>query len=218
MGVQSQDTMRTALGKVLRFYFERMLQHEPGTRLGKDPEELHDMRVASRRLRSALRLFGSYLTGPYATSCAEGLRRLARVLGDVRDMDVAASVQQVVEEILLRIARHVHDQTGLENLCLAGGVALNCVANGRTLREGPFKQIWIQPAAGDAGGAVGTALFSWYQILDNPRTPGRPDGQHGSYLGPRYADGAIAQYLDGIGAVYRKFDSEEALAVARAPG
>ena len=91
-----------------------------------------------------------------------------------REMDLAASVQAVTEEIMLRMARHVHRKTGMKNLVLAGGVALNCVGNGRLLREGPFENIWIQPAAGDAGGALGTALFIWHQLLEKPR---RPTGQ-----------------------------------------
>ena len=83
-----------------------------------------------------------------------------------RDMDLARSVQEVTEEVMLRMARHVQKETGQKNLCLAGGVALNCVGNGRVLREGPFENIWIQPAAGDAGGALGAALFVWYQYLE----------------------------------------------------
>ena len=86
-----------------------------------------------------------------------------------REMDLARSLQEVTEEIMLRMARHVHTETGEENLVLAGGVALNCVGNGRILREGPFRNIWIQPAAGDAGGALGAALFAWYAYLGNPR-------------------------------------------------
>ena len=86
-----------------------------------------------------------------------------------RDMDMAASIQVVTEEVMLKAARHVHQQTGMKDLVLAGGVALNCVGNGRILREGPFEQIWIQPAAGDAGGALGAALFVWYQLLDHKR-------------------------------------------------
>ena len=105
-----------------------------------------------------------------------------------REMDLAASIQRVMEEILLRMARHVHVRTGKSNLCLAGGVALNCVANGRILREGPFNEIWVQPAAGDAGGALGTALFIWHQLLGNPRRPQAPDGQAGSLLGPSYSE------------------------------
>ena len=87
-----------------------------------------------------------------------------------REMDVAASIQKVTEEIMLRCARHLHAETGKKNLCLAGGVALNCVGAGRILREGPFERIWLQPAAGDAGGALGVALFIWHQLLNNPRT------------------------------------------------
>jgi len=98
-------------------------------------------------------------------------------------MDLARSVQEATEEIVLRLARTVRKETGEDYLCLAGGVALNCVANGRILREGPFKDIWIQPAAGDAGGALGAALAVWYQYLDKPRTPdGGLDGMKGSYL------------------------------------
>ncbi len=114
-----------------------------------------------------------------------------------REMDLAASVQKVTEEIVLRTARHVHRVTGQENLVLAGGVALNCVTNGRVLREGPFKKIWIQPAAGDAGGALGAAMFAWYQYLDKPRRVNRElmDGQAGSYLGPVYSNDRIEAYL-----------------------
>src|SRR5262249_53683518 len=88
-----------------------------------------------------------------------------------RDMDIAASIKKVTEEIMLRSARHVHAQTGLKKLCLAGGVELNCVGNGHILREGPFEEVWIQPAAGDAGGALGAALFIWHQLLEKPRVP-----------------------------------------------
>ena len=128
-----------------------------------------------------------------------------------REMDLAASVQKVTEEIVLRMARHVHEQTGRKNLCLAGGVALNCVANGRLLREGPFERLWIQPAAGDAGGALGTALFIWYQLLGNTRTPEDPDSQRGSLLGPSFSDEQIREFLDGCGAKYRYFDDEDEL-------
>jgi carbamoyltransferase len=114
-----------------------------------------------------------------------------------RYMDVARSMQDVTEEIMLRMARHVHQVTGMTNLCLAGGVALNCVGNGRILREGPFKNIWIQPAAGDAGGAVGAALLAWYQYLGNPRTAdGAKDFQQASYLGPGFDDNYIKNYLE----------------------
>jgi carbamoyltransferase len=120
-------------------------------------------------------------------------------------------VQVVTEEIMLRTARHVHAQTGLENLVLAGGVALNCVGNGRILREGPFKNLWIQPAAGDAGGALGAALFIWHQLLEKPRVAAPADAQHGSLLGPAFSDDEIARELDELGAVYKTCASEEHL-------
>lgn len=128
-----------------------------------------------------------------------------------REMDLAASIQAVTEEILLRMARHVHRQTGAEHLCLAGGVALNCVANGRILREGPFRDIWIQPAAGDAGGALGAALFIWHQLLGKPRSQQPLDHQHGSYLGPSYSESQIREFLDSVEARYRHFSDEDAL-------
>ncbi|MDQ3761971.1 MAG: carbamoyltransferase [Actinomycetota bacterium] len=128
-----------------------------------------------------------------------------------REMDLAASVQQVTEEVLLRCARHAYAMTGMANLCLAGGVALNCVGNSRVLREGPFENIWIQPAAGDAGGALGVALFIWHQLLGNPRQPGRRDSQHGSLLGPRYGRSEIEAFLAGATARYTAFDDEAAL-------
>ena len=118
-------------------------------------------------------------------------------------MDCARSVQDVTEEVLLKMVNHIHRETGRDNLCLAGGVALNCVANGRILREGPFRDIWIQPAASDAGGALGVALFIWYQYLNQERrvTPGR-DSQKGSYLGPEFSQEEIEEYLRGIKADY----------------
>ena len=113
-----------------------------------------------------------------------------------KDMDMARSVQDVVEEVMLRICRKVYAETRSENLCLAGGVALNCVANGRILRESPFKKLWIQPAAGDAGGALGAALFVWYKCLGNKRScNGSEDFQRGSYLGPEFEDSYIEEYL-----------------------
>ncbi|MGD9140456.1 MAG: carbamoyltransferase [bacterium] len=113
-----------------------------------------------------------------------------------RHMDVARSLQVVTEEVMMRMARHVHERTGQRNLCLAGGVALNCVGNGRILREGPFDDIWIQPAAGDAGGAMGAALFAWHQYLGNERrVDDGKDSQKGSYLGPVFGDGDILEFL-----------------------
>ncbi len=113
-----------------------------------------------------------------------------------RDMDLARSVQTVCEEIMVRMARHAKERTGAPNLCLAGGVALNCVGNGRILREKIFDDIWIQPAAGDAGGALGTALFLWHQYLDNPRAAdGKNDAQRASLLGPEFSSDEIEAYL-----------------------
>jgi carbamoyltransferase len=128
-----------------------------------------------------------------------------------RDMDVAASVQKVTEEIMLRSARYVHGQTGHRNLCLAGGVALNCVANGRILREGPFEHIWIQPAAGDAGGALGVALFIWHQLLGQPRAALPSDAQRGSLLGPAYSDPEIKAFLDSVNSRYAHFSDDAQL-------
>lgn len=134
-----------------------------------------------------------------------------------RHMDLAASIQAVTEEAVLRIGRHVHRRTGLRNLVLAGGVALNCVANGRLLREGDFEDLWIQPAAGDAGGALGAALFVWYQLMEKPRSPGGRDSQRGSLLGPRYQTPEIARFLAGQTSQGHRFDDEDELleAVAR---
>jgi len=130
-----------------------------------------------------------------------------------RDMDLAASIQKVTEEIVLRAGRHVHAQTGMKNLCLSGGVALNCVANGRLQREGPFERIWIQPAAGDAGSALGVALFIWHQMLDHPRAPKPADGQHGSLLGTEYTDADIHAFLASTNASYTRIDDDDALTV-----
>jgi len=113
-----------------------------------------------------------------------------------REMDIAASIQAVTEEIMLRMVKHIHQETGQKYLCLAGGVALNCVANGRILREGPFENIWIQPAAGDAGGALGAALSVWHHYLDNERTVSTgTDSQNGSYLGPSFSDDKVKSFL-----------------------
>jgi len=122
-----------------------------------------------------------------------------------KEMDIAASVQKVTEEIMLRIARHVHKVTGKDKLCLAGGVALNCVGNGRILREGPFKDIWIQPASGDAGGALGAALLIWHRYLGNQRnSDDKHDKQKASLLGPVYSDKYIEDFLIKEGAPYKK--------------
>jgi carbamoyltransferase len=128
-----------------------------------------------------------------------------------RHMDLAASIQAVTEEVMLRMASEVHRRTGMKNLVLAGGVALNCVANGRLLREGPYEAIWIQPAAGDAGGALGAALFVWYQLLEKPRVVCGNDFQKGSFLGPQFPSSEIRPFLDGAGASYRHFADEPTL-------
>lgn len=125
-------------------------------------------------------------------------------------MDCAASIQEVTEEILLKMAADLHRRTGMKNLCLAGGVALNCVANGRILREGPFRDIWIQPAAGDAGGALGAALLVWHKYLGRERrvAPGR-DSQRGSYLGPGFSGCEIKEFLDSIAADYSYLEDKD---------
>ncbi|MFC1698969.1 carbamoyltransferase [Candidatus Omnitrophota bacterium] len=126
-----------------------------------------------------------------------------------RDMDLARSIQAVTEEVMLRMARHVHQATGQKNLCLAGGVALNCVGNGRIMREGPFENIWIQPAASDAGGALGAALFTWYQYLDNRRVAdGKQDAQQASLLGPKFENDQISAYLDENNIPYTQLEQK----------
>jgi carbamoyltransferase len=134
-----------------------------------------------------------------------------------REMDLARSVQVVTEEVMLRMARTAHRETGMENLCLAGGVALNCVGNGRLLREGPFKRLWIQPAAGDAGGALGVALLAWHRHLGEARTVvPHQDAMRGSYLGPGFTDDEIEVALNRQGAVYERLDREDAIREAAA--
>ena len=128
-----------------------------------------------------------------------------------RHMDLAASIQAVTEDVMLAMSRETFRETGLRRLVMAGGVALNCVGNGRLLREGPFEDIWIQPAAGDAGGALGAALFVWHQLLEQPRRPGAVDSQKGSFLGPRFAPADIQGMLDRAGAKYQRASSEEEL-------
>ncbi len=128
-----------------------------------------------------------------------------------RHMDLAASIQAVTEEVVLRIARQLQRCTAQKNLVLAGGVALNCVANGRLLREGPFENLWIQPAAGDAGGALGSALFVWHQLLGKPRNPESRDAQEGSLLGPSFSAAAIRRFLHQAEVPYQAFENESEL-------
>jgi carbamoyltransferase len=141
-----------------------------------------------------------------------GPPRLASAPLTEREMDLAASIQSVTEEVLLRTVRHAHALTGQKHLAMAGGVALNCVANGRILREGPFEQVWIQPAAGDAGGSLGVAQFIWHQLLGQPRDPPTVgDGQSGSFLGPGWSDDEIAALLSSLGGVATRIESAEVL-------
>ncbi len=127
-----------------------------------------------------------------------------------KHMDIARSIQVVTEEIVLKMADHVYDETKQENLCLAGGVALNCVGNGKILRKSKFKNVWIQPAAGDAGGALGAALFVWYKYLNNMRNVNNEDDlQSGSYLGPQYDDESVTQFVKSNESVYEKMDDEQ---------
>jgi carbamoyltransferase len=127
-----------------------------------------------------------------------------------REMDLARSIQEVTEEVMLRLSRTMHRETGVDYLCLAGGVALNCVGNGRILREGPFKGIWIQPAAGDAGGALGAALSAWYQYENKPRSADNlKDTMKGSYLGPAFTNHDVEVRLKTLGAVYTRLEEGE---------
>lgn len=128
-----------------------------------------------------------------------------------RQMDIAASIQKVTEDVMLKAARHVHAETGLPNLCLAGGVALNCVANGRIQREGPFERIWVQPASGDAGGALGAALHVWHQLLDEPRRPKASDSMNGSLLGPAAKASDLKSFLAAKDARYTEYPDDASL-------
>ena len=157
----------------------------------------------------------NYLSGLTMTSEAfadlfEGPPRTPESELTQREMDLARSVQEVVEEVMLRSASTLHEETGLDNLCLAGGVALNCVGNGRLLREGPFRSIWIQPAAGDAGGSLGVAQLIWHRHLGKDRTVrSGVDSMRGAYLGPDFSNDEILDYLRSQDAVYRKLEREE---------
>ena len=123
-------------------------------------------------------------------------------------MDIAASIQAVTEEIVLRIARDILSKYKIKNLCLAGGVALNCVANGKILKEKIFENIWIQPAAGDAGGSLGAALAYWHHELKEPRTDFK-DQMKGSYLGPKFSNDSIEYKLKSLKANYKKYNTNE---------
>jgi carbamoyltransferase len=157
----------------------------------------------------------------YATGLTMTNQRFDRLFGgpprhresqiSQREMDLAASVQAVTEEVVLRLVRTVHRDLQEPYLCLAGGVALNCVANGRVLREGPFEDLWIQPAAGDSGSALGAALAVWHQYHNQPRAVNGQDRMQGAYLGPRFSNGEIQAYLDSIQAPYQCLADEQLL-------
>lgn len=154
---------------------------------------------------------GLTMTSPKFHELFDGPPRQPESLITQKEMDLAASIQVVCEEVVLRAGRHAHNLTGSSNLVMAGGVALNCVANGHLLRKGPFENIWIQPAAGDAGAALGAALLVWHHVLDNPRTPQSPDAQKGSLLGPRFHNDDIQLFLDSTGAKYEFIPDEQEL-------
>jgi carbamoyltransferase len=155
---------------------------------------------------------GLTMTGRRFESLFEGPPRRPEAPLTQREMDIAASIQAVTEEIMVRCARHVAAATGMRHLVLAGGVALNCVGNGRILEERIFDDIWIQPAAGDAGGALGAALFVWHQLLDQPRLADDVhDRQQGSLLGPSYTNAYIKAFLDKVGARYHFYEDEATL-------
>jgi len=157
-------------------------------------------------------LTGLTMTGKNFDKLFGGPPRTPETKITQREMDLARSVQVVCEEIVMRMANTVHKQTGSKNICLAGGVALNCVANGKLLREGPFENVWIQPAAGDAGGALGVAQLIWHRHCDKPRevTAGK-DGMKGAYLGPRFSEEEIEAFLESKGAVYERLEREDLL-------
>ncbi len=140
--------------------------------------------------------FGLTMTNEKFTRLFGGEPRKPESKLTQKDMDLARSLQDVTEEIVLKLGRNVYKETGLKNLTLAGGVALNCVANGKLLREGPFDDIWIQPAAGDAGGALGAALIGWYNYFEKPRSVNKNDSQKGSYLGPEFSNNEILDFLN----------------------
>ena len=155
---------------------------------------------------------GLTMTSPAFHALFGGPPRAPDTPIEQRHMDIAASIQRVTEECVLRMGRHAHETTGLKKLVMAGGVALNCVANGRLLREGPFDDIWIQPAAGDAGGALGAALFVWHQLLERPRPARRGvDAQKASWLGPAYSRADVDRLLDAKRIPHRRYGEEASL-------
>jgi carbamoyltransferase len=160
---------------------------------------------------------GLRMTGRKFDALFGGPPRLPEHRLTQREMDLAASVQAAVEEVVLRLTRSLAKETGIKNLCLAGGVALNCVANGKVLRDGAFENVWIQPAAGDAGGALGAALAAYYLFKDQPRhVNGALDSMHGSYLGPSYPQSDIETRLSAAGAKFEVLDEDALIAAGAA--
>jgi carbamoyltransferase len=167
---------------------------------------------------------GLTMTGSKLEKLLGGPARQPETLLTQREMDLARSIQEITEEVMLKMTAFAHRETGMKDLCLAGGVALNCVGNGRILREGPFEQIWIQPAAGDAGGALGVAMSLWHRHLDEPRVspeaagtwqrsgPTYADGMSGSFLGPQFSEADIAAAIERGGWVARRVDPAEVAA------
>jgi carbamoyltransferase len=156
-------------------------------------------------------LDGLTMTSPAFDELFGGPPRVPESKLTQREMDLARSVQVVCEEIMLRMARTAHRETGSKNLCLAGGVALNCVGNGKLLVDGPFERMWIQPAAGDAGGALGGALLAWHRHMGNPRVVVPGDSMKGAYLGPEFSPEEIETTLSSFGAPYERLEREELL-------
>jgi carbamoyltransferase len=153
---------------------------------------------------------GLTMTGPKFHQLFAGPPRKPESPVSQKEMDIARSIQAVTETVVLRLAATIKQETGMDNLCLAGGVALNCVANGRILKESGYRDIWIQPAAGDAGGALGAALAVWHGYLEKDRTPdGRDDRMEGSYLGPRFTSGEIKKFLEERKAPYQELPDPE---------
>jgi carbamoyltransferase len=154
-------------------------------------------------------LGGLTMTSPAFEALFGGPPRVPETKLTQKEMDLARSIQEVCEEVMLRMARSAHRETGLEDLCLAGGVALNCVGNGRILREGPFQRLWIQPAAGDAGGALGVAQLIWHRHLRQPRkVVSGHDGMKGAYLGPEFTESEIEGFLRTEGIAYERLDRD----------
>ena len=154
---------------------------------------------------------GNTMTNKRFSQLFSGAPRLSETEITDRESNLAASIQAVTEKIVLRLARTIRDETGEVNLCLAGGVALNCVANGKLATSGIFEDIWVQPASGDAGGAIGSALAGYYDYFSNSRVPVAPDAMSGSFLGPSFSNNEIQSYLDSVGASYSYLDKNDLL-------